>query len=63
MRMGNQEMIAAYLQPRQLAALRTLSRKTGTPVAALIRAAIDHYLWRDHDHQAEASTPKQARQV
>jgi predicted DNA-binding protein len=33
-----------YLDDRELAALRMLSRQTGRPVAALVREAIDHWL-------------------
>jgi predicted DNA-binding protein len=35
---------ALFLKGEQLAKLQTLSRKTGAPVAELIRRAIDAYL-------------------
>jgi hypothetical protein len=33
-----------YLDDRELAALRSLSRQTGRPVAALVREAVDQWL-------------------
>jgi predicted DNA-binding protein len=35
---------ALFLKEQQLAKLQTLSRKTGAPIAELVRRAIDAYL-------------------
>lgn len=35
---------AIFLKEEQIKKLQTLSKKTGAPVAELIRRAIDHYL-------------------
>jgi len=60
MRYGRKESFTTYLEPGQLDDLKRLSRRTKTPMSALLRLALDSLLRRDYDHrQAEAPTPKQ----
>ena len=42
--MTKRAKILAYLEPEQLERLRTISRRTDVPVAALIRKAVAKFL-------------------
>lgn len=43
-RVGDMKRTALFLKPEQFAKLAALSKKTGAPIAELIRRAIDAYL-------------------
>ena len=42
---------AMFLKPKQIERLQALSRKTGAPVAELVRRAIDAYLKEQESKQ------------
>lgn len=64
--MGRRISTTVYLDPEQIRDLRALAESTRVPMAALIRDAIDEYLWDrrlevpvrgDDPHQAPLPLP------